>query len=1619
MDNDVLSLADLHETAGSVDNEGFLDKASNWVSKGIPLAVGSGLYSMYNTGVALGNVFGADWEKADFGGAVSDFDNDLSQYYKQHQEGVDLGGFLATSLVPGTVGLKALKMVQSGVLGTNAARVAGFFKNSQLAFETRALDKIRNTSNVVFDALDKDKLVGMAAGFGEQALQGAAFETAVLLSMNQSPILSKTDQSYFSSFLANSHEILTAAAFTAGIGGSLEALGIAGKLRSAIQKRDIEQFPSIRRQVLGESNIDNGTALAIDFSYWQNDLKQFATEKEAGNLSDVQIRNYERSLLNQQQNLQKRITETLTVDKDGALSNQIWDTLINAEDAGEVASTIFSAATKAERIGTDFVPASEIGPKISFKDSYLPPRLAENILKRGKIAPEVLENPQESDLTNLAAQKFELWKDPSGGLHVLEQSDYAKRELQKAGAFIKHNLVVKLGSDLKGQITENAYPVLGDLGDVSLRLKDGAILLNKVERDIPEIYDPLKNDPLTSSSQFLKQRLLGEAKAKGAKFEEPGVEPEAEDIFNISEGNLPALERAARIGGDEVLYGGEDITGNVLETLENEKQALRQKLMEAGHDFRQIARELNTSQEWAETGSGDGLMLSELEDHTKPMHAALEYNTNLLPNNFKVRGVATLMQRVKMGYDFNQKVASFVLKDAYDQLPKSNGTLFNVTTIPRFSTLLTSSSENYGSFGSFMQQAGKVVNSLIRKRATETFESLQAVEHQVRQSPEALAELNIVVQKIRSAKEPLYHFELPQMGTDMVDNYFVPKKIYKALQEEGADPKEILSPAMKDGSAFQIKNKAVEDYILANQARNAERIAEWNNIFSAKGISKLYDEKQVYLPPINTRRYPFVAFIKEKMDLGPGDLKEYGVVSAPSQADLEAKINALKSSYGDRFEIFTSGDVATYKRIQGEYESGPLLGDSLTDQAMRREGLLYDPIPRTDDQIITDINNWHWQQEQGIVRQSVELTYAQEFAELRQMGEQFTKYAKSKFGDKKTASMDNPYQRYINTGLDLSNWDRYNSVWGKLNDSTEKIAGKMMGAWQNAFSRASAGEVDWEKANQIAESYGFVAPYKGLLREVVNPPIDNPRALEPLIAKANSIVSTLTLGLDFLNSVVNVMSFPITAMAEVRSVLKNIDDPTVVGKLKDMTSVVLPDGSVQPKLMPTPMKLLSKAIENFVSDIGNGKKLMERYQSIGAVSTDLKQFQTVVSQTAIPQSATQSLEGFASHVNDLYKTVTDLGKKLTLHDRAEQMVRFLAADMMRQMTDAAGIAESEASSYINAFVNRVHGNYLANQRPQLFQGVLGQAISLFQTYQFNVMQNMVRYVGMGDKAAAATFLGLQNAIFGLQGNPAFYLMNKAIGDATQDHIDIPTAAERLVGRDTAKWLIYGLGSNALQTSLYNRGDLTPRYVTVVPARIEDIPAVAITAKTIGNFIDTASKIARGGDIQQTLLDGLSHNGFNRPLAGLAQLTSGVRTTNKGNLLTAYNDLDAMTVGAKLLGGEEINRAIAIDSYYRTMAYKQADQEKQNQLGEALKTQMYKGQMPSEETTKKFMTEYVNNGGVPRNFNRWFTQNFKSANQSQLNLLKSHVNSPYGLLQGELMGADTQDYWQSPNRVEEN
>jgi len=65
---------------------------------------------------------------------------------------------------------------------------------------------------------------------------------------------------------------------------------------------------------------------------------------------------------------------------------------------------------------------------------------------------------------------------------------------------------------------------------------------------------------------------------------------------------------------------------------------------------------------------------------------------------------------------------------------------------------------------------------------------------------------------------------------------------------------------------------------------------------------------------------------------------------------------------------------------------------------------------------------------------------------------------------------------------------------------------------------------------------------------------------------------------------------------------------------------------------------------------------------------------------------------------------------------------------MRQLSqplvDAGKMTIKEQNAYISTFVNRVQGNYVTSQRPIIFQGTTGAAISLFQTYAFNVLQQL-------------------------------------------------------------------------------------------------------------------------------------------------------------------------------------------------------------------------------------------------------------------------------------------------------
>ena len=216
--------------------------------------------------------------------------------------------------------------------------------------------------------------------------------------------------------------------------------------------------------------------------------------------------------------------------------------------------------------------------------------------------------------------------------------------------------------------------------------------------------------------------------------------------------------------------------------------------------------------------------------------------------------------------------------------------------------------------------------------------------------------------------------------------------------------------------------------------------------------------------------------------------------------------------------------------------------------------------------------------------------------------------------------------------------------------------------------------------------------------------------------------------------------------AEISSIKSSLKkNPELLSQIEGLTSVAVPG---QPGLaVPSAMRLMTRAVHNYFS--ADKTKLLARYQDIGAIKTISSQLHVMREELALTPKLVPSV--WAERVNYW----TDKASGWTGNNFAEEFTRFMAADVMKQITDpivlAGKMGEKEQNAFINIFVNRVQGNYVTSQRPIAFQGTLGGALSLFQTYQFNLLQQLFRHIENRDARTIAVMAGLQTSIFGLNG----------------------------------------------------------------------------------------------------------------------------------------------------------------------------------------------------------------------------------------------------------------------------
>jgi len=1008
------------------------------------------------------------------------------------------------------------------------------------------------------------------------------------------------------------------------------------------------------------------------------------------------------------------------------------------------------------------------------------------------------------------------------------------------------------------------------------------------------------------------------------------------------------------------------------------------------------------------------------ENHQRVNHIQLEYDLdNVLreADGNIIRGHIDVQYRVQQAQEAAKSAAAAYFGSDFNKYiiqRKSS----EATTEGAGAGLVTSANANYNTFAQRFEAVGRNVADWFKKINDDTQMRLVSHMDAIKQDQGLAAEVgNFVAVRRRTAENYVF---LPEeigkkYGRD-TNTVVLEKALIKDDSNVIVDwdrsytPKGFLPAAAKVDPNWVNTGKELHTFYdlsprhaafeRANMEINAERLQARNNWNKAQGINKEFNPTVLYAPPIDTGKYPFFFFVKPRAGMAFAD-DSPSVVTAANAKELEQKAAVLRSDY----DIIYKSDNKAYREALGDYEYDRNFSASIVNSDLKRRGILNDIFPDIRaDSIARDYVDFHTRQNMRITRDYVELTNAQLFAELKAMGQRYTAPEVSRTGFTSSLlgkTVPNPYNSYINTALAITDRGNYR-LWAEANEQLEAFASTAFNVAKTALGMAKKGVLPFEEAAKLSQQYGLGNVYESATDALKGYEIANrlppQRYLSQWISTAHSVLSATAIRLDTFQSIINAVSTPILATAEARG---------AIATAKEYITTQLPGTEYK---IPSITKLLTRGVASYAGNDADKVALLPLFKEIGVVRDTASLHSAMLSDLALPVGAFKESE-FASKM----KSAVDKGSRLMGAELSEEISRYVPAYMAYKIfgPEGAGMVGQQLADNISTFVNRVQGNYTASQRPLLFQGPLGSAISLFQTYQFNLMQQVFRHVEEGQAKTVALMAGLQTTIFGLQGMPGFQVINNhLIGNAAgnPEHKDIYTTMPNLLDKGFSDYVMYGVLSNWFNTGLYSRGDINPRNITIVPINPADFPAVSGATKFITALAGIGETVAKGGGIGSSLLLGMEHNGLSRPLTGLAQLLQGFTTTANGNLVSTtrshavgWNDFVSLTNYSRLMGARPLDEAVVMDAMYRKTLYAAKDNTRITALGEAVKTHLYDNGMIPPGALESFAGQYAAAGGNIANFSRKIVEWTKDANTSTANEIYTSLRGGHMQQLQQLMG----------------
>lgn len=524
------------------------------------------------------------------------------------------------------------------------------------------------------------------------------------------------------------------------------------------------------------------------------------------------------------------------------------------------------------------------------------------------------------------------------------------------------------------------------------------------------------------------------------------------------------------------------------------------------------------------------------------------------------------------------------------------------------------------------------------------------------------------------------------------------------------------------------------------------------------------------------------------------------------------------------------------------------------------------------------------------------------------------------------------------TGLSMAS-----NIVSKVWDSATLPLRKTFLGGKKELTTDSMQKMNYETFAKELESKGIVNPWSAFDKEAarmfgLSKLEDSPDTSKRIIFASNSLAATAALRFgELAQPLVNMMSLPVLSSLAIANKMPE----TFLGVSKGTTKV-------------PPVQIMYEGIRamNDPTFAHFGKMWEQQGYFTPFVSEVNATLGTARSfDRGMIQSIEQGLDSsFVKMMSKPADYAESLSRKVTMY------TGMVLAKRLYPELDDLGV-----TIFARDFMDKAVGNFHAAQRPVFFQGTLGVALGLFQTYSLTLGQNIYRHLELKNYKALGVAALTQSGIFGAGSMPGFGAVSNMIGNHFSDNnVDLVTGTYRAVGDSTAQSILYGLPSLA-GIGTNTRGDANFRIPGLTGDNIVALNFAKQAATSIGQI---AGSLGQGNNVGQAFMEALSLQSMSRPIARGAELASGYSITKAGNTVQTPAEVWTTTgIMARVLSTRPIAEIKLREADQLNRYYGAADRDNRNAVVNKLQTAIRNDTFSDMDFSKAAET-YFRHGGSP-------------------------------------------------------